>query len=985
MSIFSRDFKSEWFDNKTTGKATPFTLEDIRKDTDVSSLMFDNYLPAVKTERTTQALNMFNKADEELAFLHDQGYMTDWKSSPLGGITGLLTEPVELIKYKRDIEKTKKEMIQDIWDKDRDRANKLILAGTMGGVYWGEKESEKAFGELEATDVERFAFTPTVKVGFTITGMKFVSGQEATNLLARAAKTNLTRQNLIDITSGKIKSGPIYNQYKALASTPEAKKELMSIAQSKSIPLKTRISDTLKSLFRTETPVPPKDPLLLESIPKATTKQIQQAHIIAKNKLMVDSITNKVKPQYRALAKGMTGKTSMKSMTIPEADDFINALDKIKTRFIKGIEKPPKIPKTKAVVPEDFFKREYSEPGLMSIITPSDTYARKLGVYEHVESLVEASKKMSIEKAQIDKWFDKLQKEYLKLEQVPFTEKAIYKIKNKPTEAHTKLYNLLDKHETAKEAGLTGPQANIFNELRGITNAILERTNEVRETMGLEPVNKLSGYITHIRDIMGRAEIRAKYPLPEDIKYWLDKINPKHIFNPTQLQRIVKDPDSLLKDPFRALKAMTSMDLKQIYLEKPNFVFAEQMNALKNIIPASTRKWTEAWVKETILGYPTELDMKINITLDKMGVTRIVDKALEPFGRKLGTNPIKEMTGALSRIIHDAAIWGRAKLLVRNMTQRGLALGLYDTPSFIKGLLPANRELDALIKNSDFFKISNREFMEALPEGVLGKLERAGFVPYGRTHISNVRSAMKTSYHWGKKQIAKTANLPDGHPAKWTMDDVIKEMDFGANTTQYWYNLTGMPELYRSGIGRIAGVLQSWWQNYTTKYWSELLARTFKGQTGWGKPLTGISNRIGALRHIIGSYLFIKGVQEAFDLNYSQIALLGALPTILSPPGQIALGLYQYITADNDYQKNQAKYRIKASWKAFIPGSMAWRDFQRAFSEGSLRELLFYTNQGKKQSFPAGMPTTDKELPSMPGMPTMPTKEDKLPPMPGIF
>lgn len=306
-----------------------------------------------------------------------------------------------------------------------------------------------------------------------------------------------------------------------------------------------------------------------------------------------------------------------------------------------------------------------------------------------------------------------------------------------------------------------------------------------------------------------------------------------------------------------------------------------------------------------------------------------------------------------------------------------MSLGLYDSKAFTKGMLPANKDLKELIQNNDFYKISNKQFMENLPKGTLGKIEKIGFIPYGKSHTSNVNSAMKTAYHASMELV----NNPKYAKYKWTKEDVLKEMEYGANTTQYFYNLMGMPEIYRSGGLKLLGVLQSWWQNYSMKYWREMLTRGFTGKTGWGKEIP-LKWRTGALRHIIASSLFIEGTRRAFGLDYSRTALLGAFPTYMSPPGQIAIGLYKYVVAENERQKTEAKNQIKYSWTALVPGSGAWRDYMRAWDEQRLKELLFYTEKKEDEPIsPSGVPI--RGLPKMP-MPGI-KQEKELPRMPGIY
>lgn len=679
---------------------------------------------------------------------------------------------------------------------------------------------------------------------------------------------------------------------------------------------------------------------------RPTANQIKQSHVIAREKGWI-STKGKVKPQYRRLAEAMTGKKTISKMTQEEATTFINALKKVPApEFVAGKTKIASIPLTKKITPKGFFERNFKEPTLIKAITPSNRYAYTLGVSDFIEPSIRAKTAALNEIQDTSEWLDGMNKLTNKLAKTPLREITKSRIKNVPTEAEREIGRLIDRFETAGEAGLTGEKAQIFTELRKLTNVILDRTNEVREKVGLPPIKKLSGYLPHFADVLSKKRLAEKYPFPEEIKFWLDRVNPKHIFNPTAINRTVKDFEGRELNPFKLLKAMVSMDLKQVYLEQPNILFREQLNAFKGQMPAGTRRWLQAYMNEVIKGYPTKLDNLTNATLDKIGVTRAIDTILRPFGRGLGHNPSKEITGAISRLVHDAVIWGKIRLVIRNHTQKLLSLGLYDTKAFMKSLLPATDELKTILADSEFFKISGQQFMERLPEGVLGKLEKIGYKPYGHSHISNVKSTMKTAYYAAKELVdnPKFAHLG------WTEADIKKEMEFGGNTAQYWYNLMGMPEIFRSGGGRFFATLQSWWMNYTTNYWREMLHRGFYGRTGWGKPIP-VKWRLGALRHIVTSLLFVEGIRKAFGLDYKRIALLGVLPTYLSPPAQIVTGLYNYLVADSPWQKRQALNRIKRSWKAFVPGSGAWRDFSTVWKgEKPVKSLFFYSGKQPKKT-----------------------------------
>lgn len=688
----------------------------------------------------------------------------------------------------------------------------------------------------------------------------------------------------------------------------------------------------------------------LKEFKKATSGQIKQAHTIARKKGWI-SKKGKTNPSYKRLAESITGVKSMKNMSEVEAAEFIQALRVVPSpKYMGGKMKPVIVPLTKEITPEGFFEKEFKEPSLAKFLTPSNRYAYSLGVYDFIEPSIKAKTAMIVERQEIFNELDRTRKTINKIGNVSIIERKTSRLRNVPTSAEQRMWENLNKYKTAQEAGLEGKEATVFTELRTLTDTMLQRTNEVRTFVGLGPIKGMDAYVTHISDMFTKRELAEKYPFPEEVKYWLDWINPQHIYNPTALQRLFEKRPGLLKDPIRALKAMTSMDLKQIYLEQPAILFKEQMEAFKGIMPASTRQWLQAYMNEVVKGMPTKLDNLTNATLDNLGITKMIDFVLKPFGRTLSYNPSKDIANIVGRLVHDATIWGRIKLVIRNHTQKFLSLGLYDTKAFTKAMLPASEKLKGVIKQNDFWKISRRQFMEQLPEGVFGKLERLGFKPYGHSHISNVTFSMKAAYYAAMELVEN----PKYKELGWTKEEVLKEMEHGATTTQYWYNVMGMSEIYRSGLTRTLGTLQSWWQNYVFNYWREILSRAIYGKTGWGKPIP-VKWRIGAVRHIVTSILLTEILRRAFDLDYRRIALLGTLPAYMSPPGHFIISLYNYIVAQTDRQRNKAVNAMKSAWKAFVPGSGAWRDYSRAWKgEITAKELFFYTKKEKEEASFAG-------------------------------
>jgi len=80
------------------------------------------------------------------------------------------------------------------------------------------------------------------------------------------------------------------------------------------------------------------------------------------------------------------------------------------------------------------------------------------------------------------------------------------------------------------------------------------------------------------------------------------------------------------------------------------------------------------------------------------------------------------------------------------------------------------------------------------------------------------------------------------------------------------------------------------------------------------------------------------------------------LPHDLSPVGQFMMGLLSYVSADSDWERARAKREIYNSWKAMVPGPLAWDEFQKLWSgEMPLWQMFFY---GREEEGPPPRPPT---------------------------
>ena len=112
------------------------------------------------------------------------------------------------------------------------------------------------------------------------------------------------------------------------------------------------------------------------------------------------------------------------------------------------------------------FSKKFGEPTLAKFITPSNRYAYTLGVHELIEPSIKAKTTMLIKQKDLHNWLDKIGRRIDKIGKTGKVEKMVAGVRGRPTTARKEMWELMDKYETATEAGLTGEKAKIFTELR---------------------------------------------------------------------------------------------------------------------------------------------------------------------------------------------------------------------------------------------------------------------------------------------------------------------------------------------------------------------------------------------------------------------------------------------------------------------------------------------------------------------------------------
>lgn len=702
---------------------------------------------------------------------------------------------------------------------------------------------------------------------------------------------------------------------------------------------------------------------------EATQAQKIEAHRIAREKAFITP-EGKTKPQYRSLAKATTGKKSMAEMTEGEASEFITSLKSISEPVYKrGRLLPPSIPRTKALVEPGFFQREFKKPTIAKLVTSQTRYAELLGVKKLVEPMEIGKQELDIEYSTGS-------------HQIDIADKKLKQIKGISSEEMAKTLNI---HEEAP-ATLSEKEKEVFNYYRSLTRDILTRENQVRKTLDLPPIRERKAYFRHIADRMSQEVIDGKYPLPEGIKFWSEQTVGKKVYNPMEMQRKLRDDllERFSSDLPYVMKSMLWSGLKEIHLSIPKHILNKELGTLtkdkkvytnlspqeqklydaQTIMPASTKKWLLDYVNIVLGKRQTALDESVNLWITDTPIKTVVNNILRPFGKLVGQKPLTGMLSSFSKLPIYGAMGGlNPRQLIRNKFQTLQNMALYGVKNTIKGYQPiSSYPVLQELKTDSLFRKSYSGF-EDMPTGTMKKIEKVGLAPYQWTAISNVSQAMNSAYHWTADNIQnpKKAHLGWADPQRTYKEHknffypsekarLLKEMEYGAHTTQYQYIGLGMPEIFRYKALAPFTRLQSWWMNHWFVFHREAATRAFAGHTGYDTNLRiTLGDRLNYLKYlIIGGLILV-------NLGYYRSYLLGTAPTSMAPTGQLMIGLYDYTTnlGDTDWEKRkrgQAEYKIKEALKIHLPGYLSIKDFTALISgEKDWTEYLFYKKRAAKE------------------------------------
>lgn len=730
----------------------------------------------------------------------------------------------------------------------------------------------------------------------------------------------------------------------------------------------------------------PEPPMVAQPTAPATAKQIKAGHTIAFTKALINKKGNPTQ-QYRRLAVSITGQKSMKDMTQAEANAFITAINRYpdpKWSTETGTWKPQSMPRGTAIVPENYFNIKFGEPTPIKYLTSQTYYATKLGVGPLVEPLEVARQEFDLV---YPAWRKAIEGKIIELDKaykITTAEKLKAWKVNKPTRASAEMAQLLNQYEDLPPEmvdKLGKEKVEIFTWFRNLSRTMLTGQNQVREVLNMPTIPHRQAYFAHIADEVAQGVIEGLHPLPSNLAYWSKQVVGKKIFNPRAMQRQISDDllKYFSKDLGYVTKSMVHTALKEIYLSQPLKAFNAQLNALNadlmpfnsmtqaelermasiSPMPASTHKWVVDYVNYAIKGQQTETDASINRVITQTGLGGMIDTFLKPFGRSIGLKPATKVSQLIGRGIIYATIGTKPRQIIRNFGQVNQSIALNGIVPTLKAFLPADKNLTRMLDNSLYLK--GYAIIEEMPSDTMSKVGRLWMWVYGRSAVFNAKRDMKAAYHskghyifnsadakYGWADPARTYTEPKGFLYDSEYKKLLKEAEFASGAAQYQYNAMGMPEIFRHKTLAPLTRLQSWWMNHFFKFHREALSRLITGHVGWDENIKlNWQDRLNWLKYLLigGAILTAMGYNRSFGKD--------VLPHWAPPGAQMLTGLYNYVIADSDYEREQAHRQMFYSLRAFIPGLIDFNFYKDIISgERPITNLFFYT-----EDWPPDMPT----------------------------
>jgi len=620
-------------------------------------------------------------------------------------------------------------------------------------------------------------------------------------------------------------------------------------------------------------------PKLEEPITSITEKQLHTIESLKGEKKFSPRIMRKATMAF-------ADKPDVESLNEQEAAALIEGMKAVPLR---ASGKPYLPPHTGDLLPSHFFTKGRAA-GIESMIVPAWRYMERINakeIYDEVEGVY-----INYQQEVHDKFrlYDEL-------------DRAMKGIKGQRQRVFDYVDGVLPENIT-----LTPQETVAANKLRAVFDDFADRLN-------IPPEHRKEHYIYHLFNAATRKELTEKHPFVDEAHKDIPLTDammsalamkvPKEIFTPTLLERLGRR-QGLVRDWKKAARALTSIDLRRIHLQ-PAF---EKIRPLVSKYPETSRRYINDWLAYAVLKKQPPLDQVINARLRYF--TDFIENASK--GKvSFGANPMKTLGYVFSKAAYGGAVAFNIAIVGKNLTQQMLI------PPLLRNPVHYGQAWGDIFTDKGKYLLGQSKVlierfpMEAFDPKDIGKWLQKGMTPYKLVDYLNV-------------SIAFLAGHRDALGMKLSPEEAIKYADRIAKISQYSYRPIDMPQFMweKGGVGRIAGVLQTWPINYFMNYIPELVYPIFTGYDTAGNKVP-IQKRAGLLNHLVIASLFIYGMYKFARVDFRKTFGLGVIPAYLMPALNVglSLGMVVHGLATNDYREiREGKRKLLNMPFMFIPAGV---------------------------------------------------------------
>ncbi len=630
-------------------------------------------------------------------------------------------------------------------------------------------------------------------------------------------------------------------------------------------------------------------------------------------------------------------------------------------------------------------------PGMLSLLTPAETYATVLRVDDVMAPIFNAKNIVDDTMYNVGQYTKYLMGEWKRLAGgTSASEKIQGVVFNKASKAQQEVFDFLtgvkwkglspEAAAQAREATLksyTPEQQHILKELRLLTESAFARTNEYREFMGLKKIEHLDDYLPQLYKA-------PKYGAKAGEAFQVtgeSKTLGGDIFDPREMHRTVDapNPNEIINDPAALVNALWHNELKTMYLTAPKKALDFQLKRYEHLgqgaIPQPTKEWITKTVEHVVLGRIHGIDNIINKSLDNTGLLTVLETSMNAFGRSLGSNPIRTIANAYSREWDRAFIAGRPKMPLRNYLQNFLISAFTDGKVVARAMVPDAMQpkwMKDMMQETLMYKRTMRTpMLDKEAFSAMEGIEKAAFAPYEASQIYNVKTALQSGLRQVEEYIKnpkyksvgfrskqRTGNEPPDffYPEERAL--MLKEANSIANNSQFDYSTMAKVPLLQSATGRMLGKYLSYPIHMAGSFGREVVHRAVTGHPSWD-----IKGEINLPTHIRHGYvkLMAYGVAATLAARKAGIDIgsampWGAMPRDMGTGWQAIEGLANAYASLMDGDTANAKRNAGRALGLILPVryGRAVKDIKDVVTgEKTVKEYLTYTVKKKKEKTPS--------------------------------